>query len=117
MDELMTVRLAAAQGGEQHSGTGLPRIVGNLGNVRVEIARDRGMVERRDEFEDVRSIKRGHEGAMDGEDGPPGHLVGGVFQPADLRRVLLRADGKVMKSARYTPPDVAGVLRDQEGGA
>jgi predicted HAD superfamily Cof-like phosphohydrolase len=32
-------------------------------------------------------------------------------------RVLLRADGKVMKSARYTPPDVAGVLRDQEGGA
>jgi predicted HAD superfamily Cof-like phosphohydrolase len=28
-------------------------------------------------------------------------------------RVLLRADGKVMKSDRYTPPDVAGVLRDQ----
>jgi predicted HAD superfamily Cof-like phosphohydrolase len=28
-------------------------------------------------------------------------------------RVLLREDGKVMKSTRYTPPDVAGVLREQ----
>ena len=28
-------------------------------------------------------------------------------------RVLLREDGKVMKSDRYTPPDVASVLREQ----
>jgi predicted HAD superfamily Cof-like phosphohydrolase len=28
-------------------------------------------------------------------------------------RPLLREDGKVLKSARYTPPDVAGVLRRQ----
>ncbi|GLY81594.1 hypothetical protein [Actinoallomurus iriomotensis] len=32
-------------------------------------------------------------------------------------RVLLREDGKVMKSGRYTPPDVAGVLRDQSRGS
>jgi len=29
-------------------------------------------------------------------------------------RPLLREDGKVLKSARYTPPDVAGVLRRQD---
>ncbi|GLY87749.1 phosphoribosyl-ATP diphosphatase [Actinoallomurus iriomotensis] len=28
-------------------------------------------------------------------------------------QVLLREDGKVLKSDRYTPPDVAGVLREQ----
>lgn len=28
-------------------------------------------------------------------------------------RPILRVDGKVLKSARYTPPDVAGVLTEQ----
>ncbi|GAB2815313.1 MazG nucleotide pyrophosphohydrolase domain-containing protein [Actinoallomurus bryophytorum] len=31
----------------------------------------------------------------------------------DDGRVLLRQDGKVAKSQNYTPPNVAGVLRDQ----
>ncbi|MVA75556.1 nucleotide pyrophosphohydrolase [Auraticoccus sp. F435] len=32
-------------------------------------------------------------------------------------RPVLRADGKVLKSERYRPPDVAGVLARQAGGS